>query len=238
MSSYTPKQWFKKGLDVRKPGGLRKQLKSEIRKERVRTVEKKFTDTIWDMHATGNANIAGFDFPSTQTATKITTIQQGTADAAQRIGDKVELAGIYLRVQFQCRNVLSYARVIVFQWQEDDGAAVPTIGSILQPGAVANAVFAPYRHDGSTRYSILYDKVMRLVENDTNETAMCMYKNKKSLAVRKKFKFEPLIRFNAATPDGVNNLYILAFTSKPAGGLPATDSDLRSMYCRVTYRDA
>lgn len=198
-----------------------KGLYRAIKQVMDQNVEKKFTDTILINSA------VGYDAPIVQ---KITNISQGLADASNRVGDEVVLAGMYLNVSCHADTLETQFRVIVFQWRDDDASGAPVVGNILQSSGSNVTYMSPYDHDNGAQYTIVYDKSFVCIPGQANgyRQDIC----NKSLP-KTGYQFQKKIHFNAAGITGTNNLYLMVVTRNLVAG-----GDDFSFTSRITYRDA
>lgn len=95
------------------------------------------------------------------TISKSFSIPQGSANS-QRVGNDITAA--YMQISYMCTlvDVTNIARVIYFQWHEDDQVSVPVITDILFLAGGNDYTNALYNFDHRDKYKILYDKRHRL----------------------------------------------------------------------------
>lgn len=190
-----------------------------------RKLEKKFIDTLRADYST----TVGWDAPI---ISRLTQTVQGTSDAAQRIGDEIELVGMHMAFDVSVPAAIKdcYVRFVYFQWKDDDAAGAPTATSILQGGGTTAGYNSPYDHDNGAQFSIICDKVLRVV-GDTN---LATNRGECTLNLQKQpYNFQKKVHYNAAGASGKNNIYVLVTCNRPVA-----DNVSINYYHRVTYRDA
>lgn len=157
---YKNKPYFG-GLKARRKAFPAKQTKArqalvaiarrEAQKVVARAGEEKYVDTT---ATAGGVTYSGYLAEFTAPA--------GGATANTRVGDKITVKRIEFNYEVQGYDATNVMRVIVFKWNNDDGAYAPTVAGILDSGVVGgtNAPLAPYAWDNfkAGDFEILYDQ--------------------------------------------------------------------------------
>lgn len=122
-----------------------------------RRMEKKYhvgSSYVW--------NAASLIDPTTTIPYSLTNVTQGNTDTT-RIGDKLHVSALILRFNMHLYphndasngQTQAYFRIICFQWLENDAYNTPTVSKLLE----STSLNAPWNHDQSSSFFILYDKV-------------------------------------------------------------------------------
>lgn len=187
-------------------------VKSIIRKES----ETKYNDALFQASPDYTGTLADMFAPT-----------QGTADANQRVGDKVKLRSSRISIKMTCGDTVNFVRIILFQWYPNTNLSVPTVGTILFDISTADrAIVSPYVFDYQNQYHIIYDKVFTLATTGNNYIRTVTFKP--NLKYVKKG-----IEFTAASVNGSNKLYMIAISDSVLDPDPSVFA-----YWRVFYDDS
>lgn len=156
-------------------------------------------------------------------------IVQGVGDN-QRVGDKIKLGKMYLRLFWGPGDSENFMRFILFQWKPSDLAYVPTVADILLPGpgGVQN-IGSQYNHDRRSQFKILYDKTMNLIGDgaapETSYTSLTRGFSVDTITPKLNS-----IQFEAATFNGMNHVYMLGLSDSNVIPHPYIYFSLKIMY--------
>lgn len=221
LSKTSKKKYVGRRFKKRDKLATRTYVKKLIRKD----VETKYIDAQWP-----TGGYRQVDWSATHTFQVLTAMGQSTTDVT-RIGDKVTLRSIHIRLQFAFPGSpfpTNPLRLVVFQWHPTSSLVAPTPSRILVPAYLGtiNAPSSPFIHDYDPNYTILVDKYFSLtVENPANVI--------KHIRVRLKYA-KKTIAFDAGSLDAANHVYAMLLTDSAVGSA----SILSLMIARVFYDDA
>lgn len=211
------KRKFNRRRFVRKrkvsPVATKQYVKKLVRKE----VETKYYDdyTSW----------SGTAIDWTGSLVRLTTIAQGTTDIT-RVGDKLTLRAVRIKLNFVAADATQCMRLIVFQWYPNTTLVTPTTANILNVVGSPQGVNSMYIHDYDNQFKVLYDRRIAMVLGQNNDY--------KAISINVPLKFaKKTINFTAASTAGSNHIYIMAISDSGAVGHPSI-----TMYSRVWFDDA
>lgn len=207
----------------RKKGGRKgkhgKRLATEqyVKKQIHKDDETKYFD------ATTSAGIGLYDTVSTAgTLYELSIPTQGAGDS-NRIGDKLELRGLRLRLAFQPGDSVNLLRMIIFQYRGNSTLHTPAINEVIQSIYVGvDSPLAPFTHDYKNQFGILYDKTYAL---SSAATPLIVINKKIKLKYAKK-----QVAFTAASTNGSNKLYMILVSDSSAIPHPQVNFISRLFY--------
>lgn len=174
-------------------------------------IPKKYVDT----------ELLNIDTDSVPVLTKLTMPSQGSTDD-DRIGDRIRVKSIQMRLSSYLSSVLSVQRYILIQWLQDDAVAAPVIGDILEDQTLGSEI-SLYNVNGSSKYRVLWDS---MVTNKSGNSTTRYFLHK--ICKPKQAK----IRFNEGANTGFGHFYLISM-----GNQGDTTDDFRA-YFRIRYFDA
>lgn len=200
---------------------VRKYVKKQISKE---SETKYFDQGMSSFGTNGTIDYNGQCFDLTWPA-------QNTTDIT-RIGDKITLRGLKLRISFEFPTGYAYVsgiiRIIIFQWHTDNILVAPIPSYILNVVGTQNSVLSPYAHDRQSLRTVLYDKTIKMT-----------YSSDKVAVIVKKINIKwakKTIKFVGAAVTGADHIYMLLASDT----LDATTAQNVTAYgySRLWYDDA
>lgn len=203
---------FKKRKPAKVSKNVQRYVKSAVNKSLANQLEHKF-----HIHSNNfNANIGG-GFQ------KLTQVNNGTSDEG-RIGDKLRLGSLRINYGYD-RDPASVGndrvRIIVFQWNDVDGALTPALSEILQ--TTTDPILSMIKHDAlrAGTISVMYDKVHTLDNDDPygNASIVLMPKRRN-------------LQFDTGSAYGTGHIFMLALGSN------LTHPPGVAMYSKLNYTDA
>lgn len=116
-------------------------------------------------HKAFAATTSSITVPTSGVVTRMSGIPSGPG-RLQRVGDQVTLKKITFRylIQVGATGLIAAAdqyntvRVILFRWNEDDGAAAPVTSNVLNGSVSSNVTLWNFNYDDRQLYHVLYDK--------------------------------------------------------------------------------
>lgn len=214
----------------------RKGKKSNLAtvKEVKKMINSRFDDLVEEKYYSDYVLNQSFDTGG-QVLGPFTDPSQGDRDS-DRIGDKIRIDSFHLRMIMYPPNLSlnkesNFVRVIVFQWYQDTTVTVPVTTDILSiPNPSVGYVIAHYRHDGiGTKFSILFDKVYTMTNNEDGGQYSQIYINKRiSLKYAKRH-----VQFVSGGLNGMNHLFMLCISDSGVSNHPYGD-----ICTRIHYTDA
>lgn len=225
---YKNRKFIKKG----KSKVMKKFIDKEIKRIERRDVEVK------EYVSNSGAAFADLNYQTNNIFALSGGPAQGTTSVT-RLGDKIELKELHLRVYFQMPNydgvhatdTKTAIRMIVFQWYENTTFRFPTVADIVKvssAGGNAQQFTAPYNHVQQSLYQILYDKTHRLLLNsnggltDSNSNLVVPLKLKNFR--RKVQQFMPA----GDAANGMNQLFLLLISN-------STTATGNNQVCQMIY---
>lgn len=153
----------------------------------------------------------------------LSTVTQGDSDIT-RDGDSLYIRST--RIQGYIENAggaPSHNRLILFQWHDD---STPTPSNLFPVGYLGSiyAPVSPYHHDQRRKYTVLWDKKVRL--DTTSNTSAFFDSGYKMPKVKK-------IAYTAGTTIGSNKLWLLAVNDIGSATYPKI-----TFANRMTFNDA
>lgn len=150
---------------------------------------------------------------------------QGTTDLT-RIGDKITIRGLDIRMHLTSSDTYNIIRCIIFQWYPNTSITSAPVGSQILNDVTTYPYISPYVHDYTNQYGVLYDKMFTL--SSLADTITRVVKIKPRLKYCKK-----TINFSAAGTNGSNKLYMLLVSDSGAVTHPTAN-----IHSRLFYDDA
>lgn len=144
---------------------------------------------------------------------KLTAVTAGSSDST-RSGDRLTIKSLQIRGTLAVADTHNVMRVIIFQYLGDDGVAVPTSGQILEAPwfNTINHVNAPYAKDYvGYKVIVLWDSTYVLNQDNQAKQFQIML-----TAGNFKRKAKPFIQYQAASSNGVGNIYMMAVSDSGA----------------------
>lgn len=215
-----------------------KALNNKIKKIQ-KDVELKFKDTYFTA-----------DVSTTATANLLNSIDIGTTNRGERIGNYIKTTSLQMRMTISpdIANLLNtQIRVIAFWDKQANGAAPILIGgsntaSLLDTTTITDALFAPINWNYSDRYRVLYDKTiilngaMVLDFDPATGTTSQMLADSRYLS--KKIKLSRSVKYDGTTAGiadiATNSLYVMYVGDIAAGG----NNPQIEFSSRVYYKDS
>jgi len=147
----------------------------------------------------------------------------------QRIGDTIFFNKMWLNYTINAANtdVLSSARIILFQWHPNSGLVAPTVATILM--LVSLNVLSMYDWQYSNQFTILYDRMHSFAGTATNPTAssnQCVSVQIPLGKARKRAEFV------AGSANGSEQIYILFISDSAVIPYPVLN-----WVSRITFTD-
>lgn len=223
-----PPRRRRKATKSRKKRTVRRTVESVLRSH----MEKKFIDF--------QTNLESVAYNNDPIVRPLSNPAQAIGDAAARIGDKLDLAGMHLSFFPTASNTMvnNVFRVIVFQWHPDNTVDQPGIEDILLVSGTPadrgpSTPLAPYNHDGGNKFSVICDRLFNCNHDEINDKKpqTCTL----NLSKIKKYNFSQRVNFKNSSAQGTELLYILVVSN--VSGAEADRSKI-SYWGRITYWDA
>lgn len=179
-----------------------------------KTVETKYVDTVVNLNPDQSYSM-----------NRITNISQGTADAAQRVGDRINLRKLFFDLEFNAADVTNQFRLIIIMWKVNSAYRVPQDGDILAHITTnLDHLHSHFNWDNRDQFRVLYNKTFSLCSSSPTQ---CKNMRKK-ISLKGKH-----IEFTAAGTDAVNHIYFYIVSDSGATPHPTMQG-----YFRITYKDA
>lgn len=194
--------------------------RAEVKKIMSAQVEKKYLNaTQSQLSVTGSSNI-----------TCITDgIQQGITDNT-RVGDKIKLMKMYLRLFWGPGDGVDFVRFILFQWRPSDQLSGPTASDILLVGAGGGIdISSHYNHDKRSQFKIVYDKTINICGSG-NSADSPDGPASRGFEIQTLLPKIPDVFFDAGSARGMNHVYALAISDSNVAPHPYIYYTLKVMY--------
>ena len=149
---YRRKNYGRKRKMYRK-GGLSRMVARKVYKAFNKNVETKFIDTNFD---SGVSGIVGLSY----VITRLSGTSLGTGDSTQRIGDKIRLKNLQLRMNIVASDAVNRVRCTIIKWNEDDTFNTPSATQIYQSPLTTIQGFLNMDSLKAGKFNVLYDKVI------------------------------------------------------------------------------
>jgi hypothetical protein len=190
----------------------------EVRAELKRMREHKFIDVF----------SAPTTIPLAGTTGAIVNIPQGNGNGT-RVGDELEFDYLELHLNVAAYNsdVVSHARVVIYQWKPNIALGTPTVGDILQNTTAT--WLSPWNYQLRDQYTVLYNRSFSLVGTATVPTDKSDYVIKRNVKVRRKVQI-----FEAASSSASSNTLCILYIGDSA----VTPFPQINYYIRIHYTDS
>lgn len=165
----------------------------------------------------------GVDFSGTIWDLTLVPQAAGASSDTTRDGDKITFKSMEFRYTIANSGVNNIMRLIVFQWRS---SSIPTAGTVLQSLGSSNAVISSYTHDYHPVVTVLYDKVINLVN-----VALPIYTGKKMIYGKKVHKQINYVA--ASTTVGSYKIYLLAVSDDGTATYPQI-----AFECKLNFTDS
>lgn len=160
------------------------------------------------------------------TIVDLCAISQGTQDI-QRIGDKIRLRSLDMRVQILCADSTNVVRFIIFQWHPNTTiTATDPQGSQIIADTATYPFLSNYVHDYQNQFIVVYDKVWgsELTSDSANRV----------MHIRPSLKYvRKQVNYTGATTSGSDKLYLLMVSDSGSATHPSV-----KVQARIRYDDA
>lgn len=212
----------RKGYYTRKSkknyGSVSKPIKKYVKKVMSKAIEQKHTDATWT--AVPQSSTCAF--------LAITSLITQGVQYLQRIGDKIRLKKLKIRVQLDAADSSNAFRIIVFRWKQDTSTVAPTAADLLDLQYADGTQYCYLNPEGALvekkPYEILWDKTYELILG-TNT------------AVRNVFKTinlkDALLQFRGTSVNGVGHLYVMTVSDSGTATHPSITG-----VCTTYFTDA
>jgi len=156
---------------------------------------------------TTTSYVAGVTFSGSVTC--LSTVGVGTA-ANQRVGDELTIRAIDFRFSAYTQGSSEFIRLIIFSWNEDDGAVAPTPGTVLQSTGSNMSLLSPYFADAvqAGRLNVVFDKIL-IASNGGGPSAV---------TERVSRKLTLPVQFSTGLTTGNGKLYLLVISDSSLAG--------------------
>lgn len=192
--------------------------KAYVKKQIHKDEETKYFDKV-------QSAITAIDYSGTNISL-LSGVTQGVGDS-QRVGDKITLRALRLRLAVAYNGLDATIRVILFQYKQQTALHPAAVSELLTPGYVGtiNAAEAPFTHDYQGFYKPFYDKTVCITS---------VGPKLKYFDIKPSLKFlRKTIAYSAGTTDAYGHIYCLVISN--VTGVNAPQSTLVS---RIWYDDA
>lgn len=195
--------------------------------------EKKFSEV-----SAGQVSVAAVSDNAPGFFVNMTTqIAQGTGDFNSRIGDRILYKGLYFSYNVVIDPAALFStdqsvRFIIVQWHEVNTQFTLTsqILNTATSTATPVAVHAPYNHDFSKSYTIIYDKRFSLSAGGVSQKVITG-----TINLSKMKYLHKIGKFTSASVNGYDHLFLLAIGSQTAAS--GINPTLTGTY-RLTFMDS
>jgi hypothetical protein len=194
-------------------------LKRKIQKVINSNLESKYWDSINDSIISSSGLMID-----------ITTIPQDTSDTG-RIGDKLQWTKISGKLWMQAIDPVNAVRVIIFQYNEDDSAAPPSLSLVLKD--LAFPIVSPYTKDTGKLYTVLYDRVFWAENDSVGHGSKIDHDNKLEIFPRSGNWAKRHVQFIGGSLNGTGKIYMMAIANSPTTLHPTLQWGLR-----LNFKDA
>lgn len=154
------------------------------------------------------------------------SIAQGT-DYVNRIGSQITLRGIHLDYNLQIADTTNYMRVIIAQFIQNTGLAVPTITTLLESTTLGttNAPMAMYNWTYRQNWIVLYDRLHKLTS--VSQPVLVVRKRVRIRYAKKKIIYNPGA---GPTYTGTNQVYMFVVSDSSAVAHPSISYQYRLLF--------
>lgn len=184
----------RKSKKVKKGPVTRQEVVKIANRQIAKQSEKKYLSTLTSIAKDWNGSVLD-----------LCNIAQGDTDGT-RDGDELYVKSVRVKSLVSVADTYNICRTILFQWYDD---TTPTGADILSNTYVGtiNAPLAPYHHDLSSKFKILYDKTILL---DTYHPYMLLDTGYITGGFKRK------VQFSSGGTTGVNKIYLLQISDSGA----------------------
>lgn len=200
---YKPKHRRRKSKKT--TGSLARVITRQIKTHERKRLEHKYWQT--SMEPTGISNSG--------TIYDLSDMPQGTTDIS-RVGDRVHVTSLSLRLNVILADTTNLVRVLVFQWRQNSVSISPAFNKLLYSKDGASYDYKGfYRHDSlGVNFIPLYDRVLNLTNSGANQQINLVKRINLRFANRK-------ISYDAGAVEGSNKFYLALVSDSGVVSHPA-----------------